>query len=531
MRLGATRAETELEGGLPRSGQVVNGALWNYAGAVAASLLQLGYTAYTGRTVSVAAFGAYASALSMAQLLGYFANAGLATAVLRTGEPSRHLFRAALRLGMFSGVVCFAVVQMAAPVWAALWNAPQATGLLRVLGCQFLVLPAAAVATAGLRLLLAQRAAVFVETGAQLAGLIVGTLLLAHGWNPVGLAVAPVTTQVCTALLAGIVLAGRLPDGSGQPSQQRLRLRELAGSSGFLGAHQLAQYATNTLPLWTAGALFGPVSVGCYSRAALFTGLPLTMLATGLTRVVTPALARVRAPAGPGAAAAGLGLDPGHAPEMGESAAFRRAASDVLVAASALSFLPFGLLAGIGPDTLRLLLGPGWDEAARLVPWLSIGAAAGLLYSIALSVDTVRGSVRPMTAAQAAAAATTGAGVLLTAAEHSLVPLVICAAVGQLCGHAVLLRAWGAEGVVESRRMWAGYGVHIALGAVLYAVGTACSQLIRGHPAPVAVFVLLLGGLVAVACYPLRGLLPLYRIASDRGLIPLSGRSQSAEGI
>ncbi|WP_327190137.1 oligosaccharide flippase family protein [Streptomyces xinghaiensis] len=510
-----TGKETALPGEeRPHSHAVVSGTLWNYSAAVVASLLQLGYTAYTGRAVSAAAFGAFASALSITQLLGYFANAGLATTVLRSRELTRGLLVATVRLGLLSGLVCFALVQATAPLWAEVWNAPETTGLLRVLGLQFLFLPVGAVSTAGLRRLQAQRAAVLVETGALAAGLLTGTLLLAAGWNPLGLAATSVTTQLGIAVLAGVLVARRLPPPGGRAGGRPGRYRELAGSSGFLAGHQLAQYVTNTVPLWAAGAMLGPVAAGYYSRATLFTGLLLTTLAAGLTRVTTPALTRVRA------------QPPEPSPETGppggrEEPAVRRAATDVLLAASALSFLPFAFLAGAGAGALRLLLGPGWDEAARLVPPLCLFSAVAVVYAVGLSVDTVCGSHRRMAAAQAAAAVVTLAGAVVAIAGDSLTLLALAALAGQLGGLAVQMWKWRGHGVVEARRLWVGYAVHATLGLAAYAAGAALSRTAAGQSCPAVLLVLPAVGLAVLLCRPLRTRLPLYMVAAARGLLPL----------
>ncbi|MEU6706672.1 oligosaccharide flippase family protein [Streptomyces wuyuanensis] len=494
----------------PHSHAVVSGTLWNYSAAVVASLLQLGYTAYTGRAVSAAAFGAFASALSITQLLGYFANAGLATTVLRSRELTRGLLVSTVRLGLLSGLVCFALVQATAPLWAEAWNAPETTGLLRVLGLQFLFLPVGAVSTAGLRRLQSQRAAALVETGALAAGLLTGTLLLAAGWNPLGLAATSVTTQLGIAVLAGVLVARRLPPPGGRAGDRPGRYRELAGSSGFLAGHQLAQYVTNTVPLWAAGAVLGPVAAGYYSRATLFTGLLLTTLAAGLTRVTTPALTRVRAQA-----------PEAHPPGGREEPAVRRAATDVLLAASALSFLPFAFLAGAGPGALRLLLGPGWDDAARLVPSLCLFSAVAVVYAVGLSVDTVCGSHRRMAAAQAAAAVVTLAGAVAATAGGSLTGLALAALAGQLSGLAVQMGKWRGHGVVEARRLWGGYAVHAALGLAAYAAGAALSRTAAGLPCPAVLPALPAVGLAVVLCRPLRIRLPLYTVAAARGLLPL----------
>ncbi|MFD1660314.1 oligosaccharide flippase family protein [Streptomyces caeni] len=497
---------------------VVTATLWNYCSAAVATILQLGYTAYTGRTVSVSAFGAFASAQSIIQLLGYFANAGLGTAVLRAREPSQELLAAALKLGAVSGPLCCVLIQATATMWADLWNAPQATPMLRVLGCQFLILPFAAIATAWLGRLMAQRTVAVIEMASQSTGLLASTVLLTSGWNPVGLAAAPVVSQLCAAALAfpRLLLLLRALRPPGRP-HRRVRLWKLARTTGFLAGHSLVQYATNTLPLWTASATLGLTAVGNYSRAVMFTGIPLALLASGLSRVTTPSLSRVLARVQSDGQAL-IPRIPGRQVDDRVDPSFTRAVTDVLLAASALSFLPFAFLAGIGPKMLRLLLGPGWADAASLVPWLCLASSAAMMYSTALSVDTVRGAFRQMVRAQVVTATAIGGTAIAAAATGSIHLLALAAGAGPLCGHAVQMRTWRTDSLLESRRLWDGYRVHAALALLLYAAGASIAWLADGRLLR-AVPVLLCTVCALGVCWRLRSRQPLYRIATARGLL------------
>ncbi|MDG4866077.1 hypothetical protein P8605_48790, partial [Streptomyces sp. T-3] len=89
-----------------RARTAVKGVAWNYSGSVLAVLLQLGYTAVTSRLVAPAAFGAYATAVTVAGLLGYLANTGIGTCLLSAGRLTRQLTSLALRIGLAGGVAC-----------------------------------------------------------------------------------------------------------------------------------------------------------------------------------------------------------------------------------------------------------------------------------------------------------------------------------------------------------------------------------------------------------------------------------------
>ncbi|MDG4866350.1 oligosaccharide flippase family protein, partial [Streptomyces sp. T-3] len=137
----------------------------------------------------------------------------------------------------------------------------------------------------------------------------------------------------------GLLRRQELPDGP------RPAVRRLLGSSGFFTGHSFFQYVCASAPLWVAGARLGPGAAGHYSRAGMFTALPLTFLTQGINRTTTPMLAESR----------------GSSPQ---------AVYDVVCAASAVGLVGFGAVAGLGPAGLGLLLGPGWTTAALLVPVL-----------------------------------------------------------------------------------------------------------------------------------------------------------------
>jgi O-antigen/teichoic acid export membrane protein len=448
---------------------------WNYGGSVAAVLLQLGYTAYTGRTVTPDSFGAYAIALTMTQLLGYFCNAGLSTCLLRTERLTLPTVRAAQRLGTASGVVCFALVEMAAPVCGVLWKMPELTPFMQVVGCQFLVQPGASVAVAALRRVGRPRMAI-------------GVTLLLCGWVPFGLAAA-LPAAAATTLIVGTVRAAfaRLPPGP------PVRARDLLASSGFLTGFSLMQFATYSTPLWVAGRLLGPGAAGAYSRASLLTGLPVTFLTQGLSRAATPMLAERRA----------------------QRLSLNRAVEHAMCTASAVAFISFGAVAGIGPAALGVLLGPGWGTAAALVPMLAVGSALALLCSIGCSVDQVRHAPRALLGTQLTVVATTVAGIAATA--HSLPLMASAAAAGQAAGHIVQLIRWHRIGLLPAATAARTHLIHIAVGATL---GGAAALGSLGRPPGAALACGLAAMLpVIVVCGLLRTRLPLYEVAVASGLL------------
>ena len=464
---------------------------WNYGGAAANVVIQLGYTAYTARTVSGSAFGVQATALALLQVLTLFANAGLTTCLLRTELLTRPLLHAAWRVAAASGALSCLTVQATASLCASMWHLPLMEPLLRILGLQFLVLPSAAVATAALRRCGLARASVAADLGGQVAGLATGATLLASGWNPYGLAASFPAASACTLLIGvGSLTRARLAEGPRMPS------RSVIGVSGAFAGYGLLQTAALNSPLWLVARFLGPTSAGQFSRAALLVGIPLNLLCQSLHHAVTPALARAHG--------RGLPLGP--------------RSRDFLIAASALAFIPFGVAAGIGPSALLLLLGPGWQTASGLVPLLALNAALYFLCSISYAIDEVRRAFGALLVPQAVLALTVplAVGTATRSGNLTLVPAAMV--VGPLLGHLLQLACWHRAGLIALPSIVRVHLVHAAIGGTLFLAGRTGAQYGSGP------FAATVCGLAAVlpaagAWYAVRRYVPAFTTATDRGLL------------
>ncbi|NNJ07243.1 oligosaccharide flippase family protein [Streptomyces sp. PKU-MA01144] len=481
---------------------------WNCSGSAVLLVLQLAYTMYTGRTVTPSAFGAYAIALTVIQLLGYVSNGGLATYVLRAGVLTRPAVHAAWRLGTACGILCFLVVQTTAPLIGTLWHMPEMTPLLRLLGCQFLVQPAATVVIATLRRTGRARTAVICELAGQASGIAAGVTLIALGWNPLGLAAAQPAAAAVTLALVTLRVSARpvLPPGA------PVRARQLLVPSGFLAGFGLLEFASTSSPTWMAGHLFGAGATGAYSRAAYFVGLPSQVLFQGLNSAATPLLAERRA---------------------SDRLVGGRAAEYVVCAASAATFVGFGALCGLGPAALGLLLGPGWELATALVPLTAAGAGMALLCRSGMIIDQTRHASRAVLTTQLTVLSTTFAGIGIAVMEQSLVLLAGAVAVGQTAGHLVQLGGWHRAGLLHTGAALRMHAIHALIGGGL---GAAAALGGSGRPPAAAIGYGLACMLpVVVLCALFRRWIPLYAVASAAGILrspggPRAGPELTGEG-
>ncbi|MFI1654281.1 oligosaccharide flippase family protein [Streptomyces sp. NPDC020472] len=466
--------------------------VWNYASAIAATVLQLCYTAYTARVVLPESFGAFAAAAAATTVLGYVAGAGLATYLLRAEELTRRTVRCAYRVSVLSGVLCCAVSQAVAPLAAGVWGPAEVAPMVQLYGVYFLVQAPSQVAVAALRRLDRARFCAVTETVAQFAGMAVGAVLLTLGWSPYGLVIAQVVTPAATLLVAAVRLA-RLP----LPDGPHVSPREMLRVSGAFAGYGMIQMTAADVTLWAVTRFHGAAAAGQFSRTTLAVGLPVAALGQSLRRAVMPSLARIN----------------------GEGRTLGTVLPDVLSATSAVAFVAFGVLAGVGPAALALLLGPGWEAAGALVPVMAAGAPLVLLCQVGYAADEIRRELGGLLRTQLLVLTATVALVGLTVvAGQGLALVAVAASVAAGAGHLEQLVRWHRSGLCRLSALVRPYAVHAAVGAALYGSGRLAAGYGTGPLTQVAHGLL---GMVPVAlvCVVLRRRLPLYSAAVSRGLV------------
>ncbi|WP_419995437.1 oligosaccharide flippase family protein [Streptomyces boninensis] len=364
--------------------RLAGGFSWEVAAAGTAILLQLGYAAYTGRHVTAAHFGAYATALAIVHFSATFAEGFGQLVLTYSGGRPGQLRRSLLLAGCVGATTCL-LFEAVAPLWGLIW--PEVPGLVefvRLLVLANLVAPAAAVCTAGLRASLRFRTAALLELLGQATAMALALALLRQGWNPFAIAM-PATVGTAVPLLGGLLLLAPRLRGRGGAEPYRALVRQL----WICTRYTMLQSVIFSVPMWLAAAVLGAAGAGHYSRAFYFASIMSGVLTNGLSRIAIPALARVRDAAEP----------------LGPAIARAHGATCLLLAPAVT------LMAGLGPMGLVLLLGPGWGQAAELLPWFLPGLALQVLCVLGWQIDLVRGDKGGVLRTQAVAL-----GVMLAAA-------------------------------------------------------------------------------------------------------------------
>ncbi len=329
----------------------VRGAGWTLATALVGIGAQAVFVAVSGRLLTPAAFGVFTAASLGLRLVSYFAQGGVVQALVQRDELTEQHLRAAGLVGLSLALVAAALTGALAHPVARLIGVPGAAAPMAALGGAFLLSALGAQAAALLRRALRFRAIALTEGLAYcLAFLGCGIPAMIAGWGTWSLVVAALAQPLLTTLMQTVAVR-RLPRFGHEPAQARqlLRFGGLVSVIGFL------EFLSGSVDTTAVARFAGPAGLGQYGRAASLVGVGLNAFTTATSKVLSPLMAR---------------------------ASEHQQAGRMTLAATRLVLLPFcvGIAVAfpLSDDAVRLVLGPGWDGTARVLPWYAVGAVMDL---------------------------------------------------------------------------------------------------------------------------------------------------------
>lgn len=331
----------------------LRGLFWTYSSIIVTIVLQIGYTTVVSRRLAPADFGLVALAGLPLALSTYFADMGIAAAVVQKTDIDNGDIRVALTGSVAAGVAVSVVVALlAAPLGHVLGN-PAVVPILRVLALSFAISGFGSVAKALLRRQLGFRRIALVDVVSYTIGCpVVGLLLIFNGAGVWGLVAATLTQNAVS-----VVLSYALVRHSLRPLADRERARRIYGFGGLVSVNGLLEYLGASADTFAVGRFLGAAPLGQYSRANLVIGLPMNHLATGATRVLLPGLVRLQ----------------------GDDARTRRVFLRGLALFAGLLFPVAGVLGVLSQPLVRVFLGDQWGQAARVLPIVGFATATGFV--------------------------------------------------------------------------------------------------------------------------------------------------------
>ncbi len=348
----------------------VRGLRWRYATTLVMAITQIGYTAVMSRLLTPAAFGLLAIASLVITFSSYFALMGVGHALVQREHIDRDHLRAGMAIGLVAGFAVAGLLWLGAPWITALFDKPDATPYLRVLGLTFIPSGLGAVPDSILRRDLEFRDIALFEVAALVVGYpLVGITSAALGAGVWSLVAAALTAEVVsTLLLLWRVRPPSVPVLRAQP------YRDLLGFGAGLSAFQFMHFGGNNLDTLAIGRFGTAATLGQYNRAYYLVIVPLEYATAGLAEVLFPGFSRIQS----------------------DRQRLRRVYRDAFAVAAALLVPTCVGIAIAGRELVLVVLGGQWELAASLMSWIGAAAAFHVLSRIALSMTTAAGRIGAM---------------------------------------------------------------------------------------------------------------------------------------
>ncbi|GGI05396.1 lipopolysaccharide biosynthesis protein [Egicoccus halophilus] len=330
-----------------------SGLQWTYGASIFGALLQVGYTAAMGRLLRPADFGVLAVATVFLRFGQYFAQMGVGPALVQAPSlTDRRISTAFLtNLGLSTAVV--AVFVAIAGLAQNLLDDPVVVPVARVMALGLLFSALGATSNALLRRELDFRRLAII----QLVSFVIGYLVVGLGAALLGAGVwSLVAAHLSQSLLNTILtlLARPHPVRLGWNRRDAGALLRFGGRVSIISYAEFLGMSLDTLII---GRVAGGSALGQYNRAYLLVTLPLERLMQGVQSVLFPAFSRIQ-------------------DERERLARVYRSALGI--AAALLIPTAAGMAVAAGP-LVRVVLGDQWDQAASVLPFLTVSAVGSLL--------------------------------------------------------------------------------------------------------------------------------------------------------
>jgi len=322
---------------------------------VAITMVQLIATVVLARLLTPADFGLLTIVTTFSVLLMNVGLNGFTEAVLQRESVDHALASNLFWISAGVGLVLATAFAGLGPLLAGVYHEPRITAVAGLLALTILF-----TCLSVMHLALLKRAMRFTRVSAndlvaRGVSVVVALVLAWMGWGYWALAAGAVALSFST-LTGAWTLCRWIP---GRP-QRTPGTRAMVQFAMHTYARFMMGYGTANLDKVLVGWAFGATPLGFYRKAYDLSVLPTNHLSSPVTAVAVAALSRLNS----------------------DERQRRQHVLEVLSTIALVGMGVGGALTLVGPDLLRVLLGPGWDEAGRLFRFLGPGIGAMLVYDI-----------------------------------------------------------------------------------------------------------------------------------------------------
>jgi PST family polysaccharide transporter len=332
--------------------RLASGVLSTGLGQVARLGFQTGTLVLLGRLLRPEDFGLAAMVLPILYFATILQEAGLGAALMQRKSVSAPELAALFWVNTAIGLVLCLMLMALAPVMAGFFREPRVTGLMLASGPLVLISAMGAQPISLLNRDMNFGALAVMDTVSQGAGFAVGlgVALATRSYWALWLATAATITVMSVSgwWFSRVKLV--------RPAPLR-QVRDLLWFGGHLTVNNVFIYMGRNCDNLLIGRRWGDGPLGYYDRAYRLMMMPLLLVSSPLQRLSVPVLARAA-----------------EEPERYRRVYLHTVQFMLLSVAPAVAALTAASHTG-----LLVILGPGWDEAARIFGWLGIASLLQLL--------------------------------------------------------------------------------------------------------------------------------------------------------
>lgn len=349
------------------------GAQWSSAEILLSVPIRLGTLAILARMLTPTEFGVFAAGVTVIEFARPLSTLSMDHALVQSKKLTAEsiAFASVFALGLSLAVA--AMMALNANMVLLLYDDPQVPGLLVALAWSVPLAAASGLLLAMLRRELAFRALSIIALLSSTVASLTAVALAVAGWGIWALVAGYYADLALKVMFAGLVVRpGFVRLGIGQETRSLLRFG--AGSTLSLMLNFWALHGDYVV----IGSVLGPKPLGYYSRSYQLISTVPGMLGRLQNMVLFPAFSRAQGDRSYLAKALRVGTE--------------------ATAALTLPLCAWGLV--LGPETIFVLLGPGWDEAVVPFQILALGLYFRSTQSFAASIILATGHVFSFSACQ-----------------------------------------------------------------------------------------------------------------------------------
>ncbi len=282
----AERARRSTPAGL--EGRVRRGAMWSGFSSLAVKVGNIAVMVVVVRLVTPTEFGVFAASLTVALILGSFADWGVSAFLSRAAVDPEKVAPTVAFVAVVSSCGLAGLTLVGAPFLAGLFSAPEAAGPIRVMALCLVVGGFTAVPTALLTREFRQDRLFLAHAIAFVPSNLVLVWLASEGMGAMAFAWSRVVAVVCY----GLVVAWAV-DRWYWPSLDRACLGQTLAFGLPLAAANLVNYTLLHADYALVGHQLGPVLLGTYALAFGVASWSTSMLSAAINGVAMPGFSRV----------------------------------------------------------------------------------------------------------------------------------------------------------------------------------------------------------------------------------------------